>query len=166
MITTKHVAWALLLLCSCTAVRPYQPLRLAVPDLPVDQMFVRARQVLFERYPRLAVSDADSFRLQSAWVDHVAAGRTGQRRASVYAEGRTLCVVVEVRYLIEDLFGPPSWSPIGGDHRLEEELAEALRASLRVPPEVEASSTNAASDASTRVSPRERRTTRSNNEIA
>lgn len=118
--------WLLLLLLLGACTLPYRPARASLPDpLPADA-FPRALAVVRERYPRIELADAASFRLQSGWVAWDFGGTPCRRRATVYRDGGELAVVVEVAVLRFDVFGEPSWTSARGEPRFEDELLEAL----------------------------------------
>jgi hypothetical protein len=115
--------------CAAPAYRPaLVELSAAAPADAFDKVLAAVRR----HYPRLVVTEREPLRIQSDWLPHDRHGTPGQRRATVYADGNRLAVVVEVRYLIERWFTDPEWSRIGGDPGLEDELVAALQSELGV----------------------------------
>lgn len=101
--------------------------------LPPDA-FSRCRAVLLDHFGTLTRSDANEFRLETAWQP--IAEPVGERRATVYRDrehANSLAIVVELRRLTVPLVGVPHWTSVRGDDRAERELAELLRESLRDP---------------------------------
>lgn len=134
MARPERAAWLVcagLAACAAPAYTPC-PLDLDQP-LPPDA-FLRCREVLLRRYDALTESDAEAFRLQTAWSP--SQDPPGERRASVYLDAAvadSLAVVVELRYVRLPWFGLPGWTSPRGDAAAERELAEELRAALTDP---------------------------------
>ena len=111
---------------ACTSPSPYQPAQARIDDLPADA-FQRSVDVVRAQYPRLAVVEAEGFRIQSNWLPHQRGKATGSRRATVFLDDEDrINVVVETRYLGVSLLGNASWSSVRADPGLELELLQAL----------------------------------------
>lgn len=127
----RSVAAMALVLAAC-ATPGYSPYPLDLPhQLPADA-FLRCREVLLNHYGALSQSDAQAFRLETAWQP--ISDPPGERRASVFRDqqrANSLAVVVELRRLSVPLVGAPYWTTPRGDDTSERQLAEWLRESLR-----------------------------------
>jgi hypothetical protein len=130
--TGRHLALGLVpwvVACAAPGYRPaFVELLATAPADTFDKVLAAVRR----HYPRLVVTEREPLRIQSDWLSHDRHGTPGQRRATVYAEGRRLAVVVEVRYLLERWFTDPQWSRIGGDPGLEDELVATLQSELGI----------------------------------
>ena len=130
----EGVAWlAAVVLAACVS-PAYSPCPLDLGHaLPADA-FARCRDVLLRRYDALTESDAENFRLQTAWSP--SQDPPGERRATVYLDtvvADSLSVVVELRYVRLPWFGLPGWTSPRGDAAAERELVEELRSALADP---------------------------------
>ncbi len=133
MTATRAFVVASVLVAGC-ATRPYQPWFEPLPAmLTPHERFVRVRDVVRERYPRIVVAEATPLRVQSAWTPWRDRDTEGLRRATVFEDGGRLGVVVETRFLVDDAFGTPEWSRTGAAPGLERELGAALHAALFTP---------------------------------
>ena len=121
---------ALLLAALASCVSAYQP---GTVDLPVpmpDGTFERVLHIVQLYYSEVEV-DRERFFIKSSWHPCDDRGQPAQRRLTLFLdEPGVLAVIVEARYLQVPLIGDPSWTPLRGHRRWEDELIKALEQAL------------------------------------
>lgn len=125
--SAAQTAVLLFALAAACAGPGYAPYPLQVGALP-EGAFAGCRDLLLREFGALDESDAEAFRLQTAWAP--LRDPPGERRASVYRDGARpseLSVVVELRWLRVPVLGMPHWTTPRGDDAAERALAERLR---------------------------------------